>query len=222
MDYTNGGYGNDRKSDFERDFKQSVSFRTEALEDERKIKKINDEKRNRIIVIVLFVIAVLGAILIVVLLISGFNENNSESDGDDEYLLESIDSPQGDNDAYKDLPFSETESNAPILVYTTVKNGEIVSTKWLEEFREASKRYAEKYNSRVAIPDEVAFGKVTVLSDLTAGLYPNENIIRFLLETSDGCARFDLYEDLSVIYDYEYKNSNCDGVEWKLLNSDTN
>ena len=207
---------NKSDNEYERHFRQMISNDVAVMTGPNAVGQKEQEKakKNNVLFVVLLIVAIGGFFVVIGLLISlMIGGSTAEEELNEDFFVDGAD----DAGMYKELAFSKTESNAPILVYTTVKNGEIVSTKWLEEFREASKRYAEKYNSRVAIPDGVAFGKVTVLSDLTAGLYPNENIIRFLLETSDGCARFDLYEDLSVIYDYEYLSDSCDSAKWNFL-----
>ena len=221
-----GGVGNGVNNgglDFEAQFRNKVvtpvpvAQQTNSAGQTSPVEKLKDNK-SKILLIVMAVLAGAGLIGVVISAISYVNIIAEEKEYEEERLaLDGV--GQDDAEAYMDLAFSESDSDAPLLVYAAVKNEEVVVTEWLEEFRGASERYSKEYNNRKAIPSGATFGGVAVQTDATGELYPNVDIVRFLLETSEGCARFDFYEDLLVLYDYELSDSTCSVAKWDYLNN---
>lgn len=219
----NGGINNGG-SDFEARFRNMVVASgsdkqyTEALSPENS--PIQEKRKNGLALIVMVTLAVIGAIGVVItagIYVGALVEKRNNEELEASLAVDE----QDDAVFYKDLSFSaEGVSNIPILVYAAVKNGEAISVDWLEEFKTASERYSNNYNNRLPIPRDATFEEVTVESDLVGELYPNVGIRRFILETSEGCARFDFYDDLLVIYDYEFLKQKCAGVEWNVLKGD--
>ena len=176
--------------------------------------------KNKIIIPVMAILATIGAIglvIAVVAYVGALAEKRNNEELEESLAVDE----QDDTVLYKDLDFNaEGDSDVPILVYTAAKNGETIKAEWLEEFRAASVKYNESYSDRAPIPREATFGSVTVVGGLNGELYPNVEIRRFLIETSGGCARFDFYDDLLTIYDYEFLKNNCDEAEWDFLSSE--
>jgi hypothetical protein len=163
------------------------------------------------------VIAGVGAILAVVVIAKYVGFFTEKSEDEMEKTKMGIEE-QDDATFYKDLAFSDNDSNAPLLVYNAVRNNEIVNTNLLTEFREASKKYVSKYGG-TAIPESVAFDSVMVM-DAESRLYPYMPLKRIMIDTSEGCARFDFYDDLLVIHDYELAGKNCSEADWNYLGSE--
>ena len=222
-----GGVGNGVNNgglDFEAQFKNMVvtpvpvAQQTNSAGQTSLVEKLKEDK-SKILLIVMAVLAGAGLIGVIISVISYVGVLIEEKENTEEEIALAEEN-QDDAAFYKNLVFNGKEdSDAPLLVYAAVRNGEVVATEWLEEFREASERYSKEYTNRQAIPSGATFGEVTVQTGLVGELYPEIDIIRFLLETSEGCARFDLYEDLLVIYDYEFSGVNCKETEWKKITS---
>ena len=171
--------------------------------------------KNRLFLIVMPVVLALGAIIIVALTISYFSGEPDEEE------FEGVNGPQDDAETYQDLEFNmEKDSEAPLLVYTAVEKGDVVDTAWLEEFRQFSGKYAEKYN-KTAISSTAGFDAVTI-QNAESLLFPNVPLKRFLISTSEGCARFDFYEDLLVVHDYELVSGDCSSAEFNFLGNEEN
>lgn len=171
---------------------------------------------NRLALVMMSVIAGVGAILAVVVITTyvGFLIEKKEDEAERaEWAVEE----QDDSKFYKDLKFSESNSNTPLLVYTAVRNNEIVDMNLLTEFREVSENYISKYDG-IAIPTNATFDTITVV-DTESALYPYPPLKRIMINTSEGCARFDFYEDLLVVHDYELINKKCTevGDDWNYL-----
>lgn len=227
MSGNNGGYSgyggvgngvNNGGLDFEAQFKNMVvtpvpvAQQTNSAGQTSLVEKLKEDK-SKILLIVMAVLAGAGLIGVIVAM-TAFLNVISEDNMEDRV----IDGPQDEEGSYKDLPFSEREdSDAPLLIYVAVKNEEIIDVNLLEEFRLASGRYIKKYGGE-EIPNGVVFDKVAI-DEAESKLFPYMSLKRFLIDTSEGCARFDFYDDLLVIHDYEFSGNVCTETEWNYLSS---
>ena len=147
------GYGNgNHGSDFETQFRNMVTTPTPVSQrlanPARQMgPEMPKKDRQNIILIVMAFTAVVGLAVVIWLTISYLGQL-AGSEEDEEIRLALGGEGQDDEGVYKDLAFSENNSNAPLLVYAAVKNGETVSSSWLEEFKGASERYSEKYTRK--------------------------------------------------------------------------
>lgn len=213
--------------DFEAQFRNMVSMTEQDTQqlgvassrDSTTTKKkviVNKNNIGLIILVILASIGMIGAVASFVIMLSYYNEVWEEEAFIAE--LESAGGEQTDSAAYRDVAFSDNNSDAALLVYAAVKNNEEVSVDWFEDFKKASVKYSLEYEDRQRIPEDATFGSVVVL-DAVGGLYPNMPLKRFLFDMVEGCARFDLYEDLLLIYDYEFLPKKCidAGADWDYL-----
>lgn len=208
-----GNYPSNYSGDFESQFKNMVAMPVENVQAGVAEKQPKD--RSMMWIIVMAVVAGVGMVATVWLLVSYFGVLRGIAE-DEALRAEMAIEEQDDAEAYKDLRFSETGiSNAPLLVYSAVKEGSVVDVNWLEEFRGASARYTKKYGG-TAISDAAIFNNVTI-SDAEGGLYPYMPLKRFLVANSEGCERFDFYEDLLIIADYEHSSQGCEEAGWNYL-----
>lgn len=166
-----------------------------------------NDTRKVIILVVLASVAVVGLIITIISL-TKFLEKQGELEENREQK-ELMDGSFDDADQYKDMIFGDNDSDTPLLLYNAVKNGDEVKAEWLEEFKNASKKYALEYD-KTALSDGVTFGTVAIKEDIESELYPNAELRRFLIETSEGCARFDFYTDFLILHDYELTAGNCE------------
>ena len=208
-----GNYPSNYSGDFESQFKNMVAMPVENVQAGVAEKQPKD--RSMMWIIVMAVVAGVGMVATIWLLVSYFGVLRGIAE-DEALRAEMAIEEQDDAEAYKDLKFSETDiSNAPLLVYSAVKEGSVVDVNWLEEFRSASTRYAKEYGG-VAISNNATFYNVTI-SDAESGLYPYMPLKRFLVANSEGCERFDFYKNLLIIADYEHSSQGCEEAGWNYL-----
>lgn len=213
-----GNYPSNYSGDFESQFKNMVAMPVENVQAGVVEKKPKD--RSVMWIIVMAVVAGVGLVATIWILISYLGVLGDIAE-DEELKVMTGAEEQDDMGEYKDLRFSEDgNSDAPLLVYSAVKDGSVVDMNWLEEFRDASARYTKEYGG-TAISNTATFNNV-MISDVESRLYPYMPLKRFLVASSEGCERFDFYENLLVIADYEHSGQSCEGAEWNILTSSAN
>ena len=209
----NNGTVNGEPNSFEVQFRNLIT--TPIMKDAQTggVNSLDSKETNYTVAAVILMILVgtgaIGIILAAVTLFRKTLDNNN--------MIEYSNGPQDDEGAYKDLSFDDkSDSNTPLLVYLAAKENKTADMEWLEDFKKVSKKYVNEYDG-VAIPDDAEFSGEVTTSDAESKLFPNQALKRILIYTSSGCARFDFYDSLLVIHDYEFSIMDCAVAKWNFL-----